>query len=772
MTIPSQPEFIQYLAALAPEGETLLVVQQKPVVKNGELARHLDGSQKYVWLPQLPDKLTRAGLSWFANTGSFILDRMQQRLSASKNNCTHVLCMMLDDIGTKSKTPPLEPTWVMETSAGNYQYGYVFSEQPTKERYVAAITAIAKAGYSDPGATNAVRNFRLPGSVNLKPTANGFVSRLTAFSPDVEYTLDEILQALSVDPATVSEVATSYQPVHLKGHESDPILQWLDANNLVLSQPNSEGWLDVVCPNNAAHTDGTIAARYHPADHGFFCFHGHCEELTTETFLNWVRANGGPDAAHGVRGDLVASTLSGVLRGADKPEGFGESEDLTAASAQQAEDEKERESWFDRYVYVKPDDAYFDTTTRAHLSRKTFNALHAGTYCRLKHSKRKCTASTWFDERRVDHNAKAIDSYIYAPGRPAFFEEDGAFYGNLWRDYRVEVGTVVGGPDKWLRHVRRLVPDQKDREHVLDVMAFKLQNPGRKINHAVLHVSQEGCGKDSMWLPWIYAICGRSLENYTLVDNSQLDSNYSYHVESEIMVFNELKEPTAADRRVLANKLKPLIAAPPPYLEVRKRYLHPYKAANTAFVLAFSNESVPLSLSSEDRRWFCIESAAPKMTEEESAALWAWYESGGLESVAAYLQNRDVSSFRPEATPRTTDFKRAIIEGGMSTAEAYLVEQIIEKTGEFAQGVIASPFITLCDQLSVGAPNGVRIVPSALFHALKEAGWRNLGLLGTATYPHKRHVWVAPDKAHLPKGELRESVEKKKRVNNVHNLYA
>ncbi len=131
--LTTQLQFAEYLTGLAPEGETLLVVQQKPVVKNGQPVLHGDGSQKYVWIPQLPEKPMKAGQAWYANTGSFILDRMQERLSASKHNCTHVLCLVLDDIGTKSKVPPLEPTWIVETSPANHQYGYTFSEQPTKE---------------------------------------------------------------------------------------------------------------------------------------------------------------------------------------------------------------------------------------------------------------------------------------------------------------------------------------------------------------------------------------------------------------------------------------------------------------------------------------------------------------------------------------------------------------------------------------------------------------------------------------------------------------
>ena len=91
--------------------------------------------------------------------------------------------MMLDDIGTKSKEPPLAPTWVMETSEGSFQWGYAFSEQPSKGDFTAAITAIAEAGYTDPGATNAVRNCRIPGSVNLKRGRNNFEARLVEFHP-------------------------------------------------------------------------------------------------------------------------------------------------------------------------------------------------------------------------------------------------------------------------------------------------------------------------------------------------------------------------------------------------------------------------------------------------------------------------------------------------------------------------------------------------------------------------------------------------------------
>ena len=104
---------------------------------------------------------------------------------------------MLDDVGTKSKAPPLEPTWKIETSPDNFQWGYTFSldDQPKHEEFSAAIKAIAEAGFTDKGATNAVRNFRIPGSVNLKPDRGGFKSVLSEFQPQREFSLPQILGA-------------------------------------------------------------------------------------------------------------------------------------------------------------------------------------------------------------------------------------------------------------------------------------------------------------------------------------------------------------------------------------------------------------------------------------------------------------------------------------------------------------------------------------------------------------------------------------------------
>jgi hypothetical protein len=303
-------KFIEFITGLVDaDGETALLLRQKPVLVDGQIIYHGDGAPKATFPSFLPHKARiKDGEAWYINTGSFIVDRFTDgKPSARGENCEYVLFMMLDDIGTKSKVPPIAPTWVLETSAGSFQWGYAFSTQPTKHEFTAAIKAIAEAGYTDPGANNAVRNCRVPGSVNLKQGRGNFEARLVEFHPDREYTLDEICKALDVTPAEPD--SASFKAVNIRDTGGDTVLEWLSDNNLVLTKVNNEGWCGIVCPNHAEHTDGNIEGRYKPLDRSFCCYHGHCQHIDSRTFLSWVAENGGPSTAPGLRDELIAERM-------------------------------------------------------------------------------------------------------------------------------------------------------------------------------------------------------------------------------------------------------------------------------------------------------------------------------------------------------------------------------------------------------------------------------------------------------------------------------
>jgi len=339
----------------------------------------------------------------------------------------------------------------------------------------------------------------------------------------------------------------------------------------------------------------------------------------------------------------------------------------------------------------------------------------------------------------------ALKGLTYAAGEDWMVHKDGLVYGNVWRDARPEV-KEAGDPQPWLDHCRRLVPDAAELEHIWNVMAFKLQHANVKINHAILHGGKGGCGKDTMWAPFIWSVCGPHEKNKGLIDNESLSSQWGYQLEAEIVVLNELKEPEAKDRRALANKLKPIIAAPPEMLTINRKGLHPYKMVNRLFMLAFTNEDMPITLDSDDRRWFCVWSESAKMTPEEAKRIWGWYNAGGFEAVAGWLRARDVSRFSPQGIPPMTDYKQKLIYVGMSNAEGYVYHEIEAGHAPFNVDVIAGPWHKIIKEMNDAHTNNssFKVVQPALFHALKEAGWIDKGLCYSADYRSKKHCFVRP----------------------------
>jgi hypothetical protein len=106
-----------------------------------------------------------------------------------------------------------------------------------------------------------------------------------------------------------------------------------------------------------------------------------------------------------------------------------------------------------------------------------------------------------------------------------------------------------------------------------------------------------------------------------------------------------------------------------------------------------------------------------------------------------------------------TEWKLNMVEHGMSVAESYLVDMMREKAGVFANGVIGGPFHRICDALAINVPAGVKIPQAALLHALKEAGWVDIGRVHSVEYPTKKHIFAAPDVRQRNKSDLRRLAE-------------
>ena len=125
-------------------------------------------------------------------------------LSRSHDNLVRTYAIILDDVGTaeKSKVAPerikLRPSWRLETSPLNFQWGYILEQGIHPNDANALIKALIKAGLSDKGAGGANRLMRLPGSV-----VNGFAARLHEWNPELRYSCAVIAAGLGVMPEGV-----------------------------------------------------------------------------------------------------------------------------------------------------------------------------------------------------------------------------------------------------------------------------------------------------------------------------------------------------------------------------------------------------------------------------------------------------------------------------------------------------------------------------------------------------------------------------------------
>jgi len=196
----------------------------------------------------------------------------------------------------------LPPSWMIETSADNYQAGYIFDvplrDLPMAERLMDAIIA---ANMSDPGANGvSARNARLPVAVNTKHDP-AFQCRLVQWHPELKYSYDDLVRGLQLDVREKGK-KNRQKPVvsHGGGDEiyipcadENPVIQALQDRGLY-KKPLGDGKHDMTCPWVREHTDAVDGgtAYFEPDDTfpigGFKCQHGHCAKRHVSDLLEFL----------------------------------------------------------------------------------------------------------------------------------------------------------------------------------------------------------------------------------------------------------------------------------------------------------------------------------------------------------------------------------------------------------------------------------------------------------------------------------------------------
>lgn len=223
-----------------------------------------------------------------------------------KKSQFHALyAVMLDDLGTKIPMDrmTLTPSWLIETSEGNYQAGYMLDVSLQDAKLATnLLKAIINAGLCDEGASGALtRMVRLPFAVNGKADP-AFVCRLEQWNPELRYSVDDLIHKLELDMNALDKNKGKNKAARPDGHDEifldcpteNPVLLSLKYKGLYKS-PLGSGKHDITCPWMHEHTnqvDGGTA-YFEPEDTfpigGFKCLHGHCANRHVRELLEYLK---------------------------------------------------------------------------------------------------------------------------------------------------------------------------------------------------------------------------------------------------------------------------------------------------------------------------------------------------------------------------------------------------------------------------------------------------------------------------------------------------
>jgi hypothetical protein len=296
MATPTAAEFLRTIfpPELMPPDERVLIAHPETYIKDGVEQHYY---QQYYWHP-------RANPFAAEREWTYCVSTVREGDKPRRRNVDLVSAMVLvlDDILTKAAAPPVTPSYILETSPGNQQWGYLLdpfdvSEPSGRALYDACLVGLSKAGYNDPGCRGAARIVKVPGALHR----TGFITQVVAWAPSRTWDLSELMAQMQVAPDPSAARRRGGTPSD-KGLEEirDPVLTWLTGEGRVFGISGS-GYVTLRCPWEDSHTvpgvDG--ATGYSPLDFGYMgrnfnCKHGHCAERTTNDFLKWVMEAGGP----------------------------------------------------------------------------------------------------------------------------------------------------------------------------------------------------------------------------------------------------------------------------------------------------------------------------------------------------------------------------------------------------------------------------------------------------------------------------------------------
>ena len=283
-----------------------------------------------------------------------------------------------------------------------------------------------------------------------------------------------------------------------------------------------------------------------------------------------------------------------------------------------------------------------DTTTEF-VTRQTF--LHMYENRTVQRGKRRVElGQLWVKSPRRRQFTRAV----FAP--PPLTCDDSDY--NLWRGFSVAPDNRPYPAQRcgcYLEHVHDVICGgiEAHSTYLLNLMAFKVQNPGTLTEVAVAMRSIPGAGKGVFTREYAKLFAPHDVH---LTRSEHVTGRFNAQLSQKILVFAD--EAIWAEAKRDRGSLKGLITEPT--LPVERKGIDTVTETNCIQLVTATNELQAAPKDFRDRRWWVLHVSSHRANQHDYfKRIIDEMNHGGREALLAVLQARDLSAFDPRNFPRT-----------------------------------------------------------------------------------------------------------------------
>lgn len=402
--------------------------------------------------------------------------------------------------------------------------------------------------------------------------------------------------------------------------------------------------------------------------------------------------------------------------------------------------------WLEGWSYIEKQCEFYHLPTNHNIKKEAFNAR----YNRMS----ECI----IDERSADHLALVkfkIPTYadkMYWPGAGDVFEYEGKAMVN---DY-VPSGVVPAksidaqgqrAVDLFLKHTEMLIPDERERRILLDWLAYVYQNPGKRINWAILLQGAQGAGK-SYYATLMGLLLGSNMKT---LEAAAVAGRFTAWATGSVLTVMEEVRVNGSSKYEVMDRMKPFITNPT--IQIERKGLDHQVVPNFTNYLMLSNHKDALPIGDNDRRYCPIYSAIQSEGQlfkllggREGADLYFQNLFGSMEdhpdALAAFMRDFEISEdFSPSGRAPITQASETMKALSKSPLQQDIESALIELECEVINDRIvdATHFQSLCEGHGIELPK-----TSGFSSVMLEMGFEPIS--SRVKIGKKLHrIWIRPE---------------------------